>query len=465
MGDSAVIHWVHYTDREIEQNMEGVKNFLETCFNSNESSEAEQKGTETERNESVDAEANLVICPTETKSEICKFFLENKCRFGDQCRNIHEGEPMQKSSMKNKRNQRKQGETRCEKNKKKPPMKTADDVIKRLQWDPMLPKEYFVIGYIDRFLGVVEENFTTFCWEDLASVDYDVLAIPQHRIQYFKYKSEKVWDKTERLDIVFGSTGSNIGIMDFMEEVDKKIREERENFVHEDEYDSDFEDQEPAIAFEVNIVNNVHQIAEEERSSHFIAVKISNEDIVKNILKVQNKIIENEEILQDCCMKKGLLHITLAMLRIKGEEGIEEARKLMRTIKPKLTEILADKNKAVLKIEKLKTFGHRVVYADVIPTCSQLFYQLVNMVRQSVENSSDLLNITNSFDFVPHLTVAKVSRPVARERRSKYIDSSYYQEFQEERFGEQALDNLQLCVIDSSTRYDGFYNTLAELQF
>ena len=281
----------------------------------------------------------------------------------------------------------------------------------------------------------------------------------------FRYKAEKVWDKTERLDIVFGSTGSNVGIMDFMEEVDRKLREEKENYVEDYESDSDFEDQEPSISLEVNTVNTSHHIAEEERSSHFIAIKISNEDIVKNIKKVQSKIIENEEILQDCCMKEGLLHITIAMLRIKGEEGIEEARKLMRTIKPKLEEVLADKSEAVLNIEKLKTFGHRVVYAEVLPSNSQLFYQLVNIVRESVENSSDLLNITNSFDFVPHLTIAKVSRPVARERRSKYIDTSYYQEFQEERFGEQVLDNLQLCVIDSSTRYDGFYNTLAELKF
>jgi len=106
-------------------------------------------------------------------------------------------------------------------------MKTAADVIRRIQWDPMLPKVHFVIGYIDHVLGVVEENFTTFSWEDLASVDSNVLTIPQHRIEYFKYKNEKFWDKTERKDIMFGSTGSEVGIKDFMEEVDNMIREEQ----------------------------------------------------------------------------------------------------------------------------------------------------------------------------------------------------------------------------------------------
>ena len=33
-------------------------------------------------------------------------------------------------------------------------MKTALDVIKRIQWDENLPAEYFTIGYLDRFEGI-----------------------------------------------------------------------------------------------------------------------------------------------------------------------------------------------------------------------------------------------------------------------------------------------------------------------
>jgi hypothetical protein len=43
------------------------------------------------------------------------------------------------------------------------------------------------VGYLDRFKGVMEEPFSSFSWgEDLASLDWDTLAIPQHRIQYFR---------------------------------------------------------------------------------------------------------------------------------------------------------------------------------------------------------------------------------------------------------------------------------------
>ena len=62
-------------------------------------------------------------------------------------------------------------------------MKTADDVVKRILWDEKLDKDDFLVGYIDRFKGIQEKYFSAFSWEDLASVDYDVLAVPKHRIQ------------------------------------------------------------------------------------------------------------------------------------------------------------------------------------------------------------------------------------------------------------------------------------------
>ena len=105
-------------------------------------------------------------------------------------------------------------------------MRTADDVINRIKWDEMLPEESFTVGYLDRFLGLQEETFSTFSWEDLAGADYDVLAIPQHRIQYFKYRTEKVWDKSRRLDLVFGSTGSDLSILEVMENIDRRAEEE-----------------------------------------------------------------------------------------------------------------------------------------------------------------------------------------------------------------------------------------------
>ena len=88
------------------------------------------------------------------------------------------------------------------KSSKKASMKTSMDVINRILWDEALPTEHFVVGYLDRFIGIIERKFSDFSWEDISSVDYDVLAIPKHRIHYFKYKNVVIWDKNERLDKV-----------------------------------------------------------------------------------------------------------------------------------------------------------------------------------------------------------------------------------------------------------------------
>ena len=176
----------------------------------------------------------------EDVASVCQFFLQGKCRFGERCRNVHEGTPAPPASLMTRKRLQREREREpavkgCE--GKKCPMRTAEDVINRIKWDEMLPEECFTVGYLDRFLGLQEELFSTFSWEDLAGADYDVLAIPQHRIQFFKYKTEKVWDKSNRMDLVFGSTGSHVTILQAMENIDTKLEEENRSDHSEGEDD------------------------------------------------------------------------------------------------------------------------------------------------------------------------------------------------------------------------------------
>lgn len=95
---------------------------------------------------------------------------------------------------------------------KKPRMRTADEVISRILWDPSVDASEFVVGYVDRFLGVLERPFCDFNWEtNPCDCDYTVeLALPRHRIQYFTYRGHRVWDRHTRTDRVFGSTGQSL---------------------------------------------------------------------------------------------------------------------------------------------------------------------------------------------------------------------------------------------------------------
>lgn len=89
-------------------------------------------------------------------------------------------------------------------------MKTAIDVIHRIQWDNSLNSDDFIVGYIDRFRGILEKPFSDFAWKDMAEIDYiEDFGVPQHRIQYFKWNNIIVWNKEARIDYIFGSAEGN----------------------------------------------------------------------------------------------------------------------------------------------------------------------------------------------------------------------------------------------------------------
>merc|ERR1739844_553643 len=94
--------------------MEGVKNIFGSWFSATESERGEgeeaQKEENCAENETETAmEALENIDEMTESSEVCKFYLENKCRFGDKCRNRHEGEQVKKL-VKNEQSRKKNNE-------------------------------------------------------------------------------------------------------------------------------------------------------------------------------------------------------------------------------------------------------------------------------------------------------------------------------------------------------------------
>ncbi|TFA97517.1 hypothetical protein CCMA1212_010760 [Trichoderma ghanense] len=88
----------------------------------------------------------------------------------------------------------------------KPPgagkLRTAVDALNRIRWDPGMDSGDYIVGYEDRFLGAQERALDSWRTEQT-----DEEFIPQHRILYFKRKSDGViaWDRRSRVDTIFGS--------------------------------------------------------------------------------------------------------------------------------------------------------------------------------------------------------------------------------------------------------------------
>ncbi|KAK0735852.1 hypothetical protein B0T21DRAFT_368658 [Apiosordaria backusii] len=83
-------------------------------------------------------------------------------------------------------------------------LRTALDVMNRIRWDASMDSGDFVVGYEDRFKGAQEKEL-----EEWKTEQTDEEFIPQHRILYFRRKSDDkvVWDRKKRVDEVFGGGG------------------------------------------------------------------------------------------------------------------------------------------------------------------------------------------------------------------------------------------------------------------
>lgn len=236
-------------------------------------------------------------------------------------------------------------------------MRTASDVIKRIQWQEELKSEDFTVGYLDRFLGMQEKEFGAFSWDDIAAVDdYAVLSIPKHRIQYFKYRGMVIWDKTLRLDNVFGSTGSGITLLSLLGDADSNssgvldtsgqqaecvcVPDNGEDASSEEQSD----DEEDGVLVTVASSQKTEPIPSSKakpqqlksplipplpqrqqrggRPNYFLCQRITSPAIVKGILEVQSMIAKAAPAFSSCFSDPTSLHITLCTLALNDESQV-----------------------------------------------------------------------------------------------------------------------------------------------
>ena len=82
-------------------------------------------------------------------------------------------------------------------------LRPIQDIVNRIKWDESYNVEDYVVGYEDRFDGVMEINL-----QDWKTEQTDLEFIPTHRIVWIKKKGddgERVWDRRMKHDGIFGS--------------------------------------------------------------------------------------------------------------------------------------------------------------------------------------------------------------------------------------------------------------------
>eukprot|EP00118_Oscarella_pearsei_P026888 m.310543 g.310543 ORF g.310543 m.310543 type:complete len:1493 (+) comp52446_c0_seq1:108-4586(+) len=317
---------------------------------------------------------------------------------------------------------------------KKKPMKQATDVISRILWDPDLPSEQFCIGYLDRFVGIIEKPFSAFSWEDLASVDQTVLAIPKHRIQYFKYRDIIVWDKRTQIDNMFGSRGAGQTISDVMEEYQHKHpgTDVQADVPDEDGGESD------------------SRHANSSRPTHFICIPVTNPHVLAEARSLQETLCSTDPRLSDGCLSPSTLHLTLAMLRINSEKEMETVKQIMDSLQFQLVSLFSPEKE--LHLEGVQHFRDRVIHT--LPLDEPVLHQFAGLLMQKLSIAS-IATPGNYAQFNPHVTLIKLSRPMCRQYKMTTIERGVYQAFTEKTFGRQKVECIHLCSVTALKGDDG----------
>ena len=318
---------------------------------------------------------------------------------------------------------------------KKCSMKTAEDVINRIFWDKKIDKDLITVGYLDRFLGIKEVLFNLFDWGDIVEADINALAIPRHRIHYFKYKNELIWDKKTRLDNVFGSTGSNTTIHDII----KKL--ENINFSTSQALESSQEEKPNKIGRSKN-----EQPNGTKNPNYFISIPIKSAELKESLFNLTCDLIDSNKNVEKHLIPDQSYHITLCTLRADSNEELETIKNVMDVLFTD-EKFLTEHFPLTLHFEGIDEFYNKVLFAK----CNCIEIEKLENVKRTLlrKLESAFVNTAgNYYEFVPHLTIFKINKN-GRETNTESVESLaneyIWNEYECKNFGKQNINEIALC--------------------
>ncbi|CAF2831399.1 unnamed protein product [Rotaria sp. Silwood2] len=338
---------------------------------------------------------------------------------------------------------------------KRSSMKTAEDVISRIEWDDRLDKRFFRVGYIDRFLGLQEKSFNDFDFQvDLSTVSdrhSNILAIPKHRIQYFKYNSEIVWDKETRTDLMFGSTGNQQTIYDVIERHEKLIENNSSSPISDNDIVEDVHVNIPPPRY-LTLTDGAY------KPNYFLSIPIIDQTFITNYSAYQEQLLSSYPSLFSAHTTSSNLHLTLLTVRIETPSQIEQCITLLKYLQDEIRHHCSYPEHICLEFNDIDTFQDKILYIKCkknqrLENLRSLIVQRFTEEQQK-QDIHDIFFAGNYYEFIPHVTLLKCKRK---------FSSVCPNETKELYFGKQTLHSLQLSSIGKSEHDEQKNNCVFQL--
>ncbi|CAN8184102.1 unnamed protein product [Coccothraustes coccothraustes] len=192
-----------------------------------------------------------------------------------------------------------------------------------------------------------------------------------------------------------------------------------------------------------------------ESPNYFVAIPITDDQILDRIEDVQELIFSKEPDLSKALLPVQTMHLTIIVAHLGTEEEVKKAVLALKQSKTKVEDILQGKD-LNLTFHGIGEFNNQVLYVKMLEEDQKMLNRIAEAVEECFIEMN--LNISGSKDFKPHLTFLKLSKASRMRRRGfRKICKDLYKEYEDSHFGTELLSRIDLCAMRKKKQESGYY--------
>ncbi|CAG0921011.1 unnamed protein product [Notodromas monacha] len=191
--------------------------------------------------------------------------------------------------------------------------------------------------------------------------------------------------------------------------------------------------------------------------NYFIGFRVDNPQLVENLRRVQEAVVENAPQLQRAMISPATFHITLAVLKLATEDDVKTATEALSGC-DLTTDIPLE-----VPFASLGHFDNEVLFAKPAPGDSLDQIYVLRRKLVNIYSAYDEFEVVDRKEYHPHLTLFKLI-PKKFRCEVKKILPEWYEEHKLNVFGTQRVDDVKLLAMMKPKAVCGFYHSVASFQ-
>ncbi|XP_029446898.1 uncharacterized protein LOC115085247 [Rhinatrema bivittatum] len=203
-------------------------------------------------------------------------------------------------------------------------------------------------------------------------------------------------------------------------------------------------------------------IDQARKPNYFVAIPITNDQILDKIEDVQELIVTKEAKLLRALIPVVTAHLTIIVAHLPTTEEVEKAVSALLQCKSKVEAILQGEL-LNMTFHGIGQFNGQVIYVKMGESEQKVLSKIAEFVASYFHEMG--IDITGSKVFKPHLTFLKLSKaPSLRRKGFRKICSDLYKEYEDSAFGTETFGRIDLCSMHKKKQESGYYHCECSIQ-